>query len=87
MAKVFAQFDTNEDGSLDAAELRKLLITIGLGEDDVVNALPQFDMNKDGQRLIHHHTRLSSSHWLLAKCFGHAHLSTLISACAQVPFS
>jgi Ca2+-binding EF-hand superfamily protein len=50
MAKVFAQFDTNSDGSLDVTELRQLLLAIGLDDGDAASALPRFDTDKDGAR-------------------------------------
>jgi hypothetical protein len=49
MAKVFAQFDTDSDGRLDSGEMKQLLLTIGLAEDDASGAMPNFDRNGDGK--------------------------------------
>ena len=49
MAKIFAQFDYDQSGTLDVQELRKLLDAIGLQEEDAAAALSCFDTNDDTQ--------------------------------------
>ena len=49
MAKVFAQFDTDSNGSLSLPELKKFMEVIGLSDQDAKATLSGFDANGDGQ--------------------------------------
>ena len=49
MAKVFAQFDTDSNGSLSLPELKKFMEVIGLSDQDAKATLSGFDANGDGR--------------------------------------
>lgn len=48
MAKVFSQFDKDEDGAISMDELRDMFNFLGLESAAADSKMPNFDTNKDG---------------------------------------
>jgi len=44
----FMKFDKNNDGGIDQDEFRKVLVAIGIRDDDVVSMFERADINRDG---------------------------------------